>query len=311
MPHPTLHRTEHSLVVEASADALYALVADVTLWPAVFEPTVAVRHLERGARHECFEIWAVVGDRVAHWTSRRTLDPQRRLVSFRQEHSNPPFSSMSGAWLFRELPGGATEVVLRHRFALNKASAEDLADAEKALEANSTRELAALARAAGSGYPVDEVVFTFTDSVAVKGPVEQTYTFVERAEQWDKRLPHVSRVALEEPSRGIQHLEMDTTTADGAAHTTRSVRVCRSPHWIAYKQQLTPPLLAGHSGEWTFSAGAQGTVATARHTVALRPEAVPRVLGAGATLADARAYIREALSRNSRTTLEHAQTEWA
>ncbi|MFE1172285.1 aromatase/cyclase [Streptomyces sp. NPDC058773] len=308
MPRPTLHRTEHALVIDAPADALYALVADVTLWPAVFEPTVAVHHLERTERTECFEIWAVVADRVAHWTSRRTLDPRRRLVSFRQEHSNPPFRSMSGAWLFRVLPGGATEVVLRHRFALVNPTTEDLARAEKALEANSTRELAALARAAGSGHPVGEVVFSFTDSVAVPGPVEQAYEFVERADRWHTWLPHVSRVALEEPSLGIQYLEMDTTTADGAAHTTRSVRVCRAPHWIAYKQQLTPPLLAGHSGEWTFSTGPQGTVATSHHTVALRPEAVPRVLGAHATLADARAHVRDALSHNSRSTLEHART---
>lgn len=306
MPRSARHRTQHSLTVDAPADALYALVADVTRWPAVFEPTVAVRHVERTERTERFEIWATIEGRVAHWRSRRTLDPVRRLVSFRQEHSAPPFSDMSGAWLFRELPGGRTEVVLRHRFTLADDDAGTLADCERALETNSARELAALARVAGTGHPIDDVVFSFTDTVTLDGPVEQAYAFIERADLWERRLPHVSRVALDEAVPGIQHLEMDTTTADGSAHTTRSVRVCRAPGWIAYKQQLTPALLAGHSGEWTFRAGAGGTVATARHTVVLRPEAVTEVLGAGATLADARAFVHDALGRNSRTTLEHA-----
>lgn len=302
----TPHRTEHTLTVSAPAQVLYGLVADVTLWPAVFEPSVHVQHLERGGRAERFELWAVVNDTVTSWISRRTLDPEGLRVTFRQERSSAPVASMSGEWLFRELPGGHTEVVLYHDFTAVDETPATLAWINEALDRNSARELAALARIAELGHPVPDVVFSFTDTLPLQVPVEAAYDFVNRADLWAERLPHVGRVRMSEPSPGVQDLEMDTVTADGSAHTTRSVRICRAPQWIAYKQLVTPKLMSGHSGLWTFTDGPDGPVATARHTVAIDPGAVTGVLGAGSSLADARAYVREALGRNSLTTMEHA-----
>ncbi|MEU9591462.1 aromatase/cyclase [Streptomyces sp. NPDC048219] len=299
----TLHRTEHSLTIAAPADELYSVVADVTRWPAVFEPTVAVRHLERVGRTERFQLWAEVNGQVATWRSTRVLDADRGIIVFHQEHSAPPFDRMSGAWLFRASADGGTEVVLRHRFSV--ADSEALEDAERALDANSTRELNALAGVVASGHPVNDVTFSFTDTVVLDRPVADAYAFIERAERWERVLPHVTRVVLDEPVRHVQHLEMDTTV-DGSRHTTRSVRICRAPGWIAYKQRVTPPLLAGHSGEWIFEPHPRGTLAVAHHTVTLRPEAIPGLLGPGASVADARAHVREALGRNSRATLSHA-----
>ncbi|WP_031086827.1 aromatase/cyclase [Streptomyces sp. NRRL WC-3549] len=306
------HRAEHSLVVSAPAAQLYAVIADVTLWPAVFGPTVHVRHLERGERAERFEIWATVGDGISRWTSCRTLDPAGLRVTFRQDHSRPPVASMEGEWALRELPGGDTEVVLLHDFTVVDDDPEAVASVNAALDRNSEAELAALARVAGRGYPVADLVFSFTDRLEHTGPAAEAYGFVRRAELWAERLPHVERVRLTEDAPGIQDLEMDTVTADGSRHTTGSVRVCRDPEWIAYKQRVTPALLAGHSGLWTFSDGPDGPVATARHTVALDPDGLETVLGSGATVADGRAYVREALGRNSLATLtraaEHART---
>ncbi|MFE0733499.1 aromatase/cyclase [Streptomyces sp. NPDC058855] len=307
-PLPTVHRREHTVTVAAPAEELYALVADVTRWPAVFEPTVHVRHLAWDGRSERFEIWAEVNGEIAHWRSRRVLDPDRLYVSFRQEHSRPPVTSMSGGWLLRRLPDGRTEIVLRHRFTVADDDPAAVARVEEALDRNSARELGALAALAEIGHPVDELVFSFTDTLPLAGPAEDAYSFVARAERWAEVLPHVSRVELAEPEPGVQWLEMDTRTADGATHTTRSVRVCRTPEWIAYKQRRTPRLLSGHSGEWTFTRTAQGPVAHARHTVAIDPAAVTEVLGPDATLADARAHLRTALGDNSLTTLRHATT---
>ncbi|MEV4425565.1 aromatase/cyclase [Streptomyces sp. R-07] len=306
LPTPTVHRSEHSVTVAAPAETLYALVADVTRWPAVFEPTVHVRHLARDGRTERFEIWAEVNGEIAHWRSRRVLDPRRLYVSFRQEHSRPPVTSMSGGWLFRPLADGRTEIVLRHRFTVAGDDPAAAARIEEALDRNSARELGALAALAETGHPVDDLVFSFTDTIPLTGAARDAYTFVERAERWAELLPHVARVTLTEPEPGLQWLEMDTVTADGSAHTTRSARICRAPEWIAYKQQRTPRLLSGHSGEWTFAQTPQGAVATARHTVAVDPTGITEVLGPDATLADARTYVREALGRNSLTTLRHA-----
>lgn len=148
---PRIHRTEHSLVVAAPARAVYDLIANVAAWPAVFGPCVHVRHLDRNPRAERFEIWADVNGRVARWTSRRTLDPERRYVAFRQEHGSPPIASMGGGWLLRELPGGHTEVVLRHRFTIVDDEPAASAEVSRALDRNSAAELGALARIAEAG----------------------------------------------------------------------------------------------------------------------------------------------------------------
>jgi aromatase len=47
--------------------------------------------------------------------------------------------------------------------------------------------------------------------------------------------------------------------------------------------------------------------AVAQHSVVLREEAVERVLGDGADLAQARRHVREALGRNSTATLHLAR----
>ncbi|MET9351180.1 aromatase/cyclase [Streptomyces termitum] len=304
---PRRHTAEHTLDVAARPEVLYELVADAAAWPAVFGPTVHVRHLERGDRAERFRIWATVNGAVSDWTSRRTLDPEGLRVTFRQERSRAPIAAMGGEWRFEPRPGGGTRLVLLHDFAAEDDDPETVKWIRAALDRNSAAELDALARVAELGHPAREVILTFTDTLRFPGTVSDAYAFVHRADLWARRLPHVSRVRLTEEPPGVQDLEMDTVTADGSAHTTRSVRVCEEPSWIAYKQRITPRLLLGHSGLWEFAPGGDGTtVATARHTVLLDPSAVPEVLGAGRTLADARAHVRDALGRNSLATLRHA-----
>jgi aromatase len=116
----------------------------------------------------------------------------------------------------------------------------------------------------------------------------------------------VSRVDLREQppdgqtdeARTVQTIEMDTV-ADGGTHTTRSVRICRRPRSIAYKQLTVPAPLLGHAGLWTVSDGR----IIARHTVALDPSRADR------------ATVRDLLGANSRTTLaaakDHAEARLA
>lgn len=299
-------RTEHSLVVAAPAESLYGLVADVTRWPVIFAPSLHVQHLERGEREERFRLWALVNGEVKSWTSRRELDGAGLRIAFRQERGQAPVASMGGAWRFTRLPGGRTEVVLEHDFTAVDDDPDSVEWITRAVDRNSPVELAALARVAEQDHPVDDLVFSFSDVVRLPGAAADAYAFVHRSDAWPDRLPHVRRVVLREDEPGVQHMEMDTVTGDGSAHTTESVRLCFAPSSIVYKQLVPPKLLFGHSGSWTFEDAADGAVVTARHTVAIDPDAVAEVLGEGRTVADAAAYLREALGRNSRATLSHA-----
>ncbi|MBT2368634.1 aromatase/cyclase [Streptomyces sp. ISL-10] len=293
--------TRHTLVSRAPARALYDLAADTSRWPAIFEPTVHVHHLERGESTERFQLWAVVNGEVKNWISRRVLDRDRLRIRFDQERSAPPIESMGGEWIFEPVPDG-TVITLLHDFTAVTDTPDVLDWIGAALDRNSARELAALSQVAE--LDSDKAVFSFTDSVSVGRPVREAYDFLHRSDRWPEHLPHVRRVVLGEQAPGVQDMEMDTVTADGSAHTTRSLRVCVDGERIAYKQLVPPRLLLGHSGVWELTTTSEGTEVTSTHTVVLNPEGVRDVLGEGTSLAAARQFVQDALSRNSRTTLE-------
>ncbi|MGW4093995.1 aromatase/cyclase [Nocardia sp. NPDC004750] len=295
----------HSRVVQAAPDVVYGLVADVTRWPVIFEPSVLVRHLHRGQDEERFRLWATVGGAVKNWTSRRVLDAEQRRIVFEQERSQAPIASMGGGWSFREIGPGATKVTLDHHFAV--VDGADAAQVAASVDRNSVVELAALARVAELGHPVDEVIHTFEDTVTLECSSAAAYDFVYHSERWPEQVPHVGRIELTEDAEGVQLMEMDTVTAGGIPHTTKSIRVCVPGERIDYKQLVPPAILFGHSGAWEFAEGPDGAVVTARHTVAINPEAAREILGANTDLADARAYLTEALSANSRNTLRCAE----
>ncbi|MDE1674555.1 aromatase/cyclase [Nocardia gipuzkoensis] len=295
----------HTKVVHAAPQVVYDLVADVTRWPVIFEPSVLVRHLHRGPDEERFRLWATVGGAVQNWTSRRVLDAGQRRIAFEQERSQAPIASMGGGWSFREIGPGTTKVTLDHHFTVvDGVEPEQVA---ASVDRNSESELAALARIAELGHPVHEVIHTFEDTVPLECSAAEAYDFVYHSERWPEQVPHVGRIELTEDSGGVQLMEMDTVTAGGIAHTTKSIRVCFPGERIDYKQLVPPAILFGHSGAWEFADGPDGAMVTARHTVAINPAAAREILGATTDLADARAYLTEALSSNSRNTLRCAE----
>lgn len=303
------HRTVHGRRIAAPADVVYDLVADVTRWPVLFGPSLHVDVLERSEHHERFQLWALVNGEVKTWTSRRALDAGRRRITFEQERSQPPIASMGGEWRVEPLggPGDGVELVLEHSFSVVGDDPETMAQLAAGVDRNSREELAALARVAELGPGLDEVVVAFDDDVELPAGLGDVYDFVHRSDLWPERLPHVERVALHELAPDVQDMEMDTLTPEGNRHTTHSIRICFPRGRIVYKQLVPPALLLGHSGAWRFAAtSGDATVVTARHMVAIDPGKVEEVLGAGHTLADARAYVREALGANSRATLTHA-----
>jgi ribosome-associated toxin RatA of RatAB toxin-antitoxin module len=301
------HRVEHAIEVAAAPEVVYHLVRDVTNWPVIFGPTVHVQHLEQGADAERFRIWAIANGEVMTWISRRTFDSRALVIGFAQERSQAPIASMAGEWTFRPTAGGGTEVVLGHQFTAVDADADTLRWIEQALDRNSGAELAGLRRIAELDPPLSEIYFSFDDTVEIDGSAVDAYQFVYEAAEWPIRLPHVQRVSVTEDEPGIQRMEMDTATADGSTHTTNSVRICFPDELIVYKQVVAPALLLGHSGRWTFRQTETGVSVTATHTVAIKPDAVKAVLGATATLDEAKVFAREALGSNSRTTLAHAK----
>jgi len=298
---------EHEITTAAPPESVYRLLADVTEWPRIFEPTIYVEQVEAGDRTERIRIWATANGAAKSWTSRRDLDPAARRIAFRQEVSSPPVAEMNGTWVIEPAGAGGSRIRLLHGYRAIGDDPAALDWIDRAVDRNSRLELAALKSNVELAHAAADLTFSFEDTVRVHGSVKDVYDFVNEAGRWTERLPHVARVSLTEDTPGLQTLEMDTRAKDGSTHTTKSHRVCLPPHRIAYKQVTLPALMLLHTGVWTFLESGDAVEATSQHTVVLNTANIAKVLGEQATVADARAYVRAALGTNSRATLGYAK----
>ncbi|MFD3523543.1 aromatase/cyclase [Streptomyces sp. NPDC058653] len=314
---------EHTARLAAPAGRAYDLIADVRRWPLLFPPCLHAEVLEAGPGTERVRLWALAGDEIRSWTSRRTLDPASLRIGFRQEDSAPPLADMGGEWRFEAKSDGdgdggdGTRLVLAHDWSMSSPGEEAHRWVTDALDRNSAAEIGAVtdwAQRAEAAGGAGELIFSFTDTLDIAAPAADVYAFLHRADLWPGRLPHVAGLDLDSAPAGpttagaeIQRMAMETRAADGTSHRTRSIRLCFTDELIVYKQTIVPPPLLGHAGAWTLTPTASGTRVTARHRVALDPDALAARFGPGATLRTAREKVRELLGGNSRHTLEHAR----
>ncbi len=304
---PVRRQVEHQIAVAAPAADVYRLLAEVENWPRIFPPTIHVDQLRHTDQDEHIRIWATAGEGAKSWTSRRVLQPQQRRINFEQVVSAPPVAAMGGAWIIEEHSPGEALVRLLHEYRAVDDDPGGLAWIDDAVDHNSRSELAALKTNVEQAHRAAELTFTFEDTVRIAGRAEDAFAFVNEANLWPARLPHVASVHFQDDGQGLQTLEMDTVAKDGSIHTTRSHRVTFPPHGIAYKQVTLPALLGLHTGYWSFTPVDGGVDATSRHTVVLDTTAIATVLGPAANVSQAREYVRTALSTNSRATLDRAR----
>lgn len=303
----TTREVEHTITVAAPPTEVYRLLAEVENWPRLFPPSVYVTRLEHEGNEERIQIWATANGEPKTWISRRVLDPENLRITFWQEVSAPPVAQMSGTWII-EARGEGTELRLLHSYRAIDDDPDGLAWIEKAVDDNSRAELPGLKAAVESAVRTADLTLSFVDSVEIAGAAGDVYDFVNEANLWTERLPHVASVQLTENTPGVQVLRMDTLTKDGSSHTTESVRVCFPQHRIAYKQTTLPALMALHTGYWEFRENPDGTTtASSQHTVIIEASRITEILGPGAGVPEARTFLREALGGNSRATLNHAK----
>ncbi|WP_116041241.1 aromatase/cyclase [Amycolatopsis palatopharyngis] len=299
---------EHDIVLNAPPSRVFDLIADVRRWPLMFSPCVHAEILDRGPDSDRIRLWARTGDSVRSWTSRRTLNEAATRVDFEQENSKPPLAAMGGHWRV-----DGERLVLAHHWALTDPTPQSEKWASDVLDANSNAETAAVREWAEYGDDFDDIVFSFSDEVAIPAKAQAVYDFLHRSDLWPERLPHVVSLNLQtdaasEAAGGVevQTMTMETRAHDGGAHTTRSIRLCWPHERILYKQTVVPHGLQAHTGEWLIVPDENGVRVQATHRVALDPKQIEDTFGAGTTLAQARTKTAELLRRNSIATLGRA-----
>ncbi len=300
-----VHRASYAVDVAAPAGVVYGLVADTTQWPLFVPASIHVERLDFDGIQDRFHMWVTANGTVKSWLSRRTLDAARRRIDFRHELPASPVTGMGGSWTVEPRGADRCRLVLEHDFTVAGDRPADIAWVRRATDMCIRDRLKETAE---RWTRLDDLLLSFEDAVRVDGPAELVYGFLYDVAEWPRLVPHVARLDVTEDEPGVQRMTMDTVTADGFAHTTESVRVCfPGAGRIVYKQTATPALMAAHTGEWSVIPDETGVTVVSQHSVLLREEAVERVLGAGTTVAEARAYVRTALGRNSTATLELAK----
>ncbi|WP_328980570.1 aromatase/cyclase [Streptomyces canus] len=303
----TLTRVTHATEIAAPADEVYRIIADVTLWPLHFPPTVhAERRAESGVA-ESIRLWATANGELRTWVSARRLDPVARRIEFEQTQPRHPVATMGGTWRIEQHPDGTCTALLDHHYRAVDDTPADLERIARAVDTNSTAELASLKRVAewagGAG-----LLLAFEDTETIAGTPAEAYDFLYDLGSWPDRIAHVQRIDMTEDVPGLQYMEMDTKSPDGSVHTTTSWRVCTEPDRIVYKQLKLPAVLRAHTGEWRFEAVDGGCVrVTAAHSVIVDPEAAARLPAPMTDLTQIRDAVRAALGANSRATLATAK----
>ncbi|WP_159072390.1 SRPBCC family protein [Streptomyces sp. CMB-StM0423] len=300
------HHVRHTCTVAAPAIVVYGLLADAPGWSRLFPSVVHAEPDPAEGGEDVLRLWTAADGGVDDVRVRLTPDPDALTLGFRYDDPRSPAAARSGTWRIRPA-GGGCEVVFDQAYAAAGDDPERLAWLRAAAEAAAESGLESLKQGAERAGRIGDVLLTFADELEIAAGPAAVHDFLWRAGGWAERVPHVARAALTEVSPRAQLLELDTVLPDGSTHTTESVRVRPGPGRIVSKRLRLPALLAAHLTEWSLTETAGGVRAVHRHTAVLRPEAVPDFLGAGATLAEARAHVRKALGTTSRETLRCAR----
>ena len=307
--HSDAHVLEFGTVADGPAQAAFDLIADAARWPQHFSRTVHTEYLSRADGRDTIQVWGLLRgrDAVRTWTSERVLDRAALTIAFSNQPAVPPVADGGGQWSFVRQPGGSVKITVRHEFRLVVEVPEAVRRVSEELARHSEHQLAELKAAVERADELNEEILEFEDPLFIAGSAQDAYQVLYEADKWPERLAHVAKLEMTEEVPNIQFFDMDTTTSDGRAHTTRSVRICLPANKIVYKQLATPPLLRAHTGHWTFTPTPEGLIAGARHTVTIDRGRLS-LLGPDTTVADARRYLRRVLSANSMTNLRLAKT---
>lgn len=300
MSEPRLHRLVHEATVSAPAGVVYGLVADTTRWPLFMPSVIHVEQLEFDGTCEYLRMYAFAQGTVSSWASTRVLDPEQRVVTFRQVVPAAPLTVMEGRWTAVALTPETTLLRLEHAFAVSVGGTEAADWVEAVTKENSRRDLDRFRALAERWTRLDDAVLHFSDSVRLRGSAELAYDVLHRAADWAEELAGWAGTVVTEQEPGVQRLTVPDLDSDRG-----QVRIC-FPHAgrIVFKGTEPHSSIESHIGEWSVEPDEDGVTLTVSHSVVLTEEA--------AASPEARREVRESIGAQNTALLQlakhHAET---
>ncbi|ABD13499.1 hypothetical protein ThrDRAFT_04660 [Frankia casuarinae] len=299
-------RREHEIRVGAPAGFVYRLLAGLEHWPSIFAPFVHAERLGTDGELERVGMWTTSGTRVERWVAFRRCQQEDLRIWFRVEQPPPPLESMERAWTVVPVSDGECLLRLAHELRVTAGVSADIGAVVRQVDVVAEAETAAVRAAAERAVSAPDFLLTLHDDVRVDGPADRVYDFLYAVDRWPDRLPHVTRVDVQQDEPDVQLVEIDTAERRGGVLTTRTARVGRPPRGIVYKQLRLPPLASSHHVRWDIEDGGDHTVVRSIQTVVINGPGIAELLGASTSLEQARSFIRTELGSKVRLILDQA-----
>lgn len=283
---PLDHSAAHSVVCNASAQSVYAVIRDTSCWPRIFDACLGATRLEGDAREELVRIEAVQdGQRVAWNTHRRYFDAIHR-IDYHLPVPMPFLASMHGQWRVVPLAAGRCLLTVNRSWRLLEDVSGIREGVTSVLQAsalvdrfvndNAQAEMHAI-RCFVEGRSDSTTTFSATYHLP-HGP-DAVYALLADAAGWPGVLPHCESLQMVYDDSRYQEFLMRVRTPLGI-ETVRSVRHCSADELsIAYFQPEPPSVLRTHHGSWQVRSAAGGAQVIASHTIQVNGDACAAAFG--------------------------------
>ncbi|NRR31896.1 SRPBCC family protein [Oxalobacteraceae bacterium] len=194
------HTQSHSIVCNAPAAAVYAVICQSEHWPKLFEPCLAVEVLERSDAEELIRVTARVNGEPMSWESRRAFRREIFGIDTQVIKTMQFVESMQTSWRVVQLNPAQSVLVLEHEYSILPDVAGQNPEVEtqeqarafiaRAISANSTRELGNIRDALeqGSAPAAQEVARSrsTSHSTLCHASAPEVYALIADAGNWPK-----------------------------------------------------------------------------------------------------------------------------
>lgn len=302
--------TSHSIICEVSASEVYAIIADVSNWPKIFDSCISAVVQERVGNTEQVRIEACQNGQIVSWDTQRSYFDDIFRINFFLPVPMPFLKEMNGQWRVIQL--GEQRCVLnvtRYFSLIDDISGirEGITTHEQAselinrfIDENAASEMLAVKEFVEKK---ETTLSSFTTHYSLPFAPEEIYSLLSDIHQWPDILPHCDDMNIIYEDVRYQEFVMEIKGAGGSEHF-RSIRQCdRDTLSISYFQPEPPTMLKSHSGRWLIRASTIGTELIAEHSVHIDPERCG-ILFSDDDIQRNKQRIKTLIMKNSQTTVD-------